>query len=584
MSFCFWSKPPLFSFKKFVVGGLAVLVCSMFRFELLAHDGWGMASGQPRRLGFFNKGESGYEIHLSEVRPSHMRESDRLASGSGWSMAGNYHFGLSDPKSLGLFSGKVTSGVLMHGDRLFFGVDENLFYCISEGDHKVIWSFDLKSECRGEPLARGELVYVPSMDGHLRALSLENGALIWEIDFDAPLLASPAIIWGKLVQVDSQGHLSAFDIKNDHKELWSIKLPAGVTGTPVGYAARVFVGTVEGHLFCFDAGTGKPHWQKSLNGAIVSGMALHPATEHSPSWLAVGTALGQLHWMSLAGEEWSASPLVLDSSLLTPAVGGGALYVPSEKIFYQIDPYHGTRVAEFLLPQGVFFRSPIFDGQAIWVHSIIEKKGAPKDGASYKFSLRPSSLGSKSKVSVLSTFEDVDIDGDFKESFYEKPWFKINWHANDVKTEMASGLFVASSATELLLALKTPIQKLGRGRREKYQWNMSLWSAGNVQLRVSGNVGQVVARSVKASTEPIPLKVIWQKTQSAKTVKWECLVSGIEGLADENTESQKELSFTMERTQWKEGHDVHPSCEHHLASFKNGKRTVPIIISAKGKK
>jgi len=60
------------------------------------------------------------------------------------------------------------------------------------------------------PLVAGDVVYVGSDDGHLYALALEDGELLWKHNLGVPLKGSPVLSGNALFICDWDGNLYCF--------------------------------------------------------------------------------------------------------------------------------------------------------------------------------------------------------------------------------------------------------------------------------------------------------------------------------------------------------------------------------------
>ncbi len=77
------------------------------------------------------------------------------------------------------------------------------------------WKVTLKAKVDSSPVIVGECVYVGSTDGRLYALSLSDGAILWERQFAGGLIASPAVAFGRLVIGTNRGSVYCLGAKND---------------------------------------------------------------------------------------------------------------------------------------------------------------------------------------------------------------------------------------------------------------------------------------------------------------------------------------------------------------------------------
>jgi outer membrane protein assembly factor BamB len=121
---------------------------------------------------------------------------------------------------------ETASPALAHGVLVVSGKEYNRDGMIGgfrAADGELLWSFPV-GECVYEmiaglrkakstsstPAIADSVVFVGSLDGHLYALDLADGALLWSYDLATPIASSPAISGDFLFVGASDGHLYAF--------------------------------------------------------------------------------------------------------------------------------------------------------------------------------------------------------------------------------------------------------------------------------------------------------------------------------------------------------------------------------------
>ncbi|MEU8799446.1 serine/threonine-protein kinase [Spirillospora sp. NPDC048819] len=168
----------------------------------------------------------------------------------------------------------------------------------------------------------------------------------------------------------------------DGKVLW--KRFSGdeyLLSTPVIAGGTVFAGSEKGNLLAFDAGTGKPRWTYRTSQRIVTGLAAASGLVYALSQdgvlHAVDARTGRARWRRTVGRT-QADPIAagglvysggdavhaLDASGgsvrwrgsgagRTPAVAGGAVYVPRDKSLAAYDASTGRARWTYASPAGV---------------------------------------------------------------------------------------------------------------------------------------------------------------------------------------------------------------------------------------
>ncbi len=128
----------------------------------------------------------------------------------------------------------ISTTPLIEDQKIFFGTNQNTFYCVN----------------------------------------VENGEKIWEFKTNAPIHSSPAYHTSEVVFADEKGWLYSLDESSGVK-FWEIHLQGNIFSHPVLDDSSVYIGTVAGEFYRINLKTGKIIWQRTLDGAIYSSPALY---------------------------------------------------------------------------------------------------------------------------------------------------------------------------------------------------------------------------------------------------------------------------------------------------------------------
>jgi len=124
---------------------------------------------------------------------------------------------------------------------------------------RQLWSRPLPDNVLAAIPVRDGLVHVACRDGKYYLLSLADGAVLWEHDCEAPLLASPVVSGNRILLVSCKGVAHCLDFKV-RSALWRLDLPqtAGLKKTaeafssPVVAGGRIYVGLGSLGLICLE--------------------------------------------------------------------------------------------------------------------------------------------------------------------------------------------------------------------------------------------------------------------------------------------------------------------------------------------
>jgi len=118
-------------------------------------------------------------------------------------------------------------------------------------DAPLVWSqFDnneAKSGVWGTPAIYGDVVIFTTYSGRLIGVDRATGLIRWEKKLPSPLMASPAVVDGKLIIGDCAGVVHAYDIGTntliDPPEIWQVPLGSCIEATPAVWKGRIYIGT-----------------------------------------------------------------------------------------------------------------------------------------------------------------------------------------------------------------------------------------------------------------------------------------------------------------------------------------------------
>jgi outer membrane protein assembly factor BamB len=244
----------------------------------------------------------------------------------------------------------VAAPVVVDEDLLVASLDGHV-YRLHQRNGRVVWDSGSlgKGALYREPVVADGRVFVTGDDDRVTALSLSDGARLWERD--RPVLSSKSIVSrvtgqagatvsnGKVYTGFSDGRLMAFDV-SDGATLWTLDLSGGATdfvdvdSTPVLATQELLIasGYATG-LHGVDASTGKVIWRLPgrgfgeaalYEGTLYVARTKRPAGQQAPgrhnaaSLLAVDAATGEVQWTLSVGETTPGCPAVSTKYLLVP--------------------------------------------------------------------------------------------------------------------------------------------------------------------------------------------------------------------------------------------------------------------------
>jgi outer membrane protein assembly factor BamB len=164
----------------------------------------------------------------------------------------------------------------------------------------VAWQVALGSSVQGTPAIAGGRVFVPTLAGKIVALSLADGVTLWSTDLGGLTVSSPAIVGNDLIV--GAGLPQQFVARLDGATgaiVWrSLPVMEEFSNTSPAVAGGLVVfGTNGGHYYAFDAVTGLARWDYLADGIVNIAAPLIVAGR---VYLAGGQASNHVHAVNAA--------------------------------------------------------------------------------------------------------------------------------------------------------------------------------------------------------------------------------------------------------------------------------------------
>ena len=184
------------------------------------------------------------------------------------------------------------------------------------------------------PAIAGDVVVAGFDSGHLAAVSLADGRLLWESRITTPtgrtelerladVDADPVVADGIVYAVTFQGRIAAFDVDTGRR-LWERDLSSHAG---IGIGRRlVYVTDEQDHVWAFDRGNGSSLWRQD-------GLERRQVTRpvEFGDYVVVTDLEGYVHWLGIDDGRFAARTRAGSSAVHTPAVTGEtAVYVLGE--------------------------------------------------------------------------------------------------------------------------------------------------------------------------------------------------------------------------------------------------------------
>jgi len=238
------------------------------------------------------------------------------------------------------------------GERVYFGSDSGVFWCLDARDGSVEWTFTVNARGHkniwSSPALHDGRVYFGSYDGNVYSLDAVTGKEVWRFTEADWVGSSPALapelgclfIGLEFAVEGKRGSIAALKLENGEK-VWEHLTKRYTHASPAYWPERQLVacGSNDNEMFLFDAPTGAMRWRFQTRGEGDKGSIRHaPAFDRKRGHLVTGCADGWICIVDVATgrEVWSVRT---DNTIYTvPLVVEDKAYVGStDKYLYVLD-------------------------------------------------------------------------------------------------------------------------------------------------------------------------------------------------------------------------------------------------------
>ena len=136
---------------------------------------------------------------------------------------------------------------------------------------------DLATGIESTAAVWGGTVYSGNLDGHLYAVDLDSGELLWAFAARGEIKSSAAVSTGRVFFGDESGRLYAVDATTGELA-WTFDAEGGITSSPHPHGDRVLFGSYDGRIYCLAVADGEPIWTVETDGYVHGTPAIFDST------------------------------------------------------------------------------------------------------------------------------------------------------------------------------------------------------------------------------------------------------------------------------------------------------------------
>ena len=197
---------------------------------------------------------------------------------------------------------------------------DGAIYALNRRTGRPVWKFEAAGgEYHSSPVVEGKTLYVGNDDGHLYAVSVVSGELLWSAVLNSPCWPKPLMLPGRVVAATMDGNLFCVR-RTDGAILWRARAGKCVyMSDPVEYERSIVVGTTDGLLTCIDAESARKCWSLQVGEGILGG----PAVSDGFAYIACRSGLCLKIDLDRRKKVWSRR--LLGGNFYAPALGPGVM-------------------------------------------------------------------------------------------------------------------------------------------------------------------------------------------------------------------------------------------------------------------
>lgn len=145
--------------------------------------------------------------------------------------------------------GPIYSDVSIEDGKIYFGSDDNNFYCLDMSG-KLIWKRNMNTSFKASSSFYKDMIIISGVDGYVYALDKKTGDDKWKFETRGTLWASP-VVHKDMVFIGS------FDMNfycldaNSGTKLWSYATEGRIRSTALTWKNFLFVASEDKKIYCF---------------------------------------------------------------------------------------------------------------------------------------------------------------------------------------------------------------------------------------------------------------------------------------------------------------------------------------------
>jgi outer membrane protein assembly factor BamB len=257
---------------------------------------------------------------------------------------------------------EIRGNPLVANNMVYVGVYDNNLYAVNATEGKLLWKYATDGGLPGSPAIHQDLLFIGSEDKRLHAISAKSGKIQWTYYTEGPVRSSPRVAEGHIFIGSDDAHLHAVNLSTGRRA-WRIQATDAIRCRPAVSTDRVYFGCESGEFYCADFG-GETKWRQKAKRALTSSPLLHQGV------LYVGSMDGQVYAFN-AQDGWPVWRFRANKPIISSgAVDGNLLFIGSvDNSLYAVDIRSGNKAWSFETG-GQVTSSPAVNKGVVYVGSV----------------------------------------------------------------------------------------------------------------------------------------------------------------------------------------------------------------------
>ncbi len=257
---------------------------------------------------------------------------------------------------------EIRGNPLVVNNVVYVGVYDNNLYAVNATEGKLLWKYATDGGLPGSPAIYQDLLLIGSEDKRLHAISAKSGKIQWTYYTEGPVRSSPRVAEGHIFIGSDDAHLHAVNLSTGRRA-WRIQATDAIRCRPAVSTDRVYFGCESGEFYCADFG-GETKWRQKAKRALTSSPLLHQGV------LYVGSMDGQVYAFN-AQDGWPVWRFRANKPVISSAaVDGNLLFIGSvDNSLYAVDIRSGNKAWSFETG-GQVTSSPAVNKGVVYVGSV----------------------------------------------------------------------------------------------------------------------------------------------------------------------------------------------------------------------